>query len=186
TRAFARPLRIGGLSNLSGLRGGLILAANHQSHADTALMLAALPNHLRKRLVIAAAADVMASNGLVEAVGKLLFGALPFVRRGLALSSLRQAVQLVREGWVLLIYPEGHLVEGAGEDGDLKAGVALIAQSTAAPVVPVLIAGTQTILPPEARWPRRSPAGVSFGPPLRFESRTRAQFVEDLRQAIQA
>src|SRR5438105_3437750 len=75
SRWFAHPLQIEGVENLAGHESGLILAANHQSHADTAILLAALPASLRRRLVIAAAADVIASNRVVAILGQIFFGA---------------------------------------------------------------------------------------------------------------
>ena len=184
-RIFARPLRIDGLDNLQGITGGLILAANHQSHADSAILLAALPVALKRRLVIAAAADVMAGTKLVAVLGQVFFGALPFVRTGLALSSVRQAVALLRDGWAVLIFPEGHLARDRNGD-ELKSGVGLIAAKTSAPVVPVFIAGSRRILPPESHWPRRSPAAVSFGRPILYKNQGREIFVEELRKAIEA
>ena len=47
------------------MKGPVILVANHVSHLDTPVILAALPRRLRKRTVVAAAADYFYRNRLV-------------------------------------------------------------------------------------------------------------------------
>ena len=76
--------RATGREKLAGLKGPVILVANHASHMDTPVILAALPWRLRKKTAVAAAADYFYKNRLVlgedlggglalgEAVGGLL------------------------------------------------------------------------------------------------------------------
>ena len=56
----AAPTR--GVAALHRLDGPFILASNHQSHADTSVIIAALPRAVRRRLVVAAASDVFFSS----------------------------------------------------------------------------------------------------------------------------
>jgi hypothetical protein len=55
-RAALSP-RVIGLEHLDPVKGPMILAANHASHLDTALLLSVLPSWLRHRTIVAAAAD---------------------------------------------------------------------------------------------------------------------------------
>ena len=52
-----------GLENIDRLELPLILAANHQSHADTAAILGTLPRRIRDRTAVAAALDVFGRPG---------------------------------------------------------------------------------------------------------------------------
>ena len=49
-----------GADRLDTVEGPVIFAANHHSHADTTLLLATIPAHLRERLAIAAGAGAAA------------------------------------------------------------------------------------------------------------------------------
>ena len=59
-----------GLENLARVREPVILAANHQSHADTAAILGTLPRAVRERTSVAAALDVFGrqSNGNMPSI----------------------------------------------------------------------------------------------------------------------
>ena len=54
--------RVAALSALHHLDGSFIIASNHQSHADTSIIIAALPRAVRRRLVVAAASDLFFSS----------------------------------------------------------------------------------------------------------------------------
>ena len=74
--------RATGREKLAGLKGPVILVANHASHMDTPVILAALPWRLRKRTAVAAAADYFYKNRLVAAAVSLVFNTVPIERRG--------------------------------------------------------------------------------------------------------
>ena len=58
-----------GADRLADVDGPVVFAANHHSHADTTLLLATTPGHLREELVIAAGADYFFPNR-VSAAGE--------------------------------------------------------------------------------------------------------------------
>jgi 1-acyl-sn-glycerol-3-phosphate acyltransferase len=81
-----------------------------------------------------------------------------------------KAIDLIRSGRVVVIFPEG----GRSLDGHLrqpKAGIGVIVAQTGCPVVPAYIKGTFEVLPSGARWPRWRRVSVQFGSPLAFEGR---------------
>src|SRR4029079_5870443 len=70
--AFVRfycRLRVEGLEHLPPT-GSLILAGNHSRHAETAVIFAALPRAMRKRVVAAAAREYFFDRGVRQFVSR--------------------------------------------------------------------------------------------------------------------
>jgi 1-acyl-sn-glycerol-3-phosphate acyltransferase len=172
-----------GTGPLGHIDGRFVIASNHQSHADTSVIVAALPRRLRRRLVVAAASDLFFSSWPRAVFAALVYNAIPIERNRVERRSAALARELVEEGWGLLIYPEGH----RSEDGRLlefKGGAAFLADRTDAQVVPCYLENTRMILPrlfaklPDSDDPRdarrrgpqlsrlRTPVSVNFGPPI--------------------
>lgn len=167
--------RAEGLHHLYDLDGPVVLAANHQSHADTAAILGTLPRGLRERTAVAAALDVFGRTGngsmpslkreflqLVVAAG---FHAFAFDRHGPPLRSLRSAVHLIRNGWSVLLFPEGTRSR-TGKMAPFKSGVGVLARFTGRPVIPVHVEGGRSVLPCGVMIPRRGQITVRYGAPL--------------------
>ena len=79
---FIAPSTVIGKRNLSKLNGPAVFVANHQSHFDAPISLAALGGRVRRRLVVAAAADYFYSSAVKGAAASLTLGTVPFVRSG--------------------------------------------------------------------------------------------------------
>jgi 1-acyl-sn-glycerol-3-phosphate acyltransferase len=180
-----------GLEHLRRVRQPFILVANHQSHADTPAILNTLHRPWRERTVVAAALDVF-GNGSVPSLKReflqLLvaagFHAFGFDRHGPPLRSLRTAVQLIRNGWNLLLYPEGTRSR-TGEMAPFKAGVSVLARFTRRPVVPVHVSGGRNVLPCGKFLPRAGRILVQYGEPLWFGRRdTLAGFAARAQQRV--
>src|SRR5512140_3723364 len=54
---YGQPLTVEGGASLAGVRGPALIIANHASHFDTPVALSVLPERLRGRTAVAAAAD---------------------------------------------------------------------------------------------------------------------------------
>jgi 1-acyl-sn-glycerol-3-phosphate acyltransferase len=182
-RLVLRPLmdvytrrRATGRHRLSGVTGPVILVANHTSHIDTPVILAALPRRLRRRTAVAAAADYFYRNKLVALTVSLIFNTVPIERTGGGLE--RQAAghldRLLDEGWNLLVYPEGTRSRSGGA-GRVRRGAAVLANRHKLPVVPIRVSGTRAVMPPGRPWPKRlrgtvvpkrHRVQVSFGEPI--------------------
>jgi len=181
--------------DLERLRQPLIFAANHRSHADTAAILGTLPRSIKRRTAVAAALDVFgpdSNNGLRRKVSKdalqLLVGsafhAFAFDRHGPPLRSVRTSVQLIRNGWNLLLYPEGTRSR-TSEMGQFKAGVGLLARFTQCPVIPVHVEGGENILPYGVFMPQAGFARVRYGMPLTYQADdTPTGFVARLEEQV--
>jgi 1-acyl-sn-glycerol-3-phosphate acyltransferase len=162
---YARP-RIMGLDRLADLEPPVVFAANHHSHADTGVLLTAIPARFRRDLQVAAGADYFFPNRLTGAVSALAIGAVPIERLKLSRLSVDNVRRVVDDGHSLLIYPEG----GRSQDGWGQAhrpGAAFVARRTGVAVVPVYIDGTGRVLPKGRTRPHRGRTAVVFGPPLR-------------------
>ena len=130
---------------------------------------------------MAAALDVFGpdtNNGMRRRVGKDLlqfvvgagFHAFAFDRFGPPLRSVRTSVQLIRNGWSLLLYPEGTRSKDA-QIGAFKAGVGLLARFTERPVIPVCVSGGEQVLPYGKFMPRSARIQVRYGSPMYYEAK---------------
>jgi 1-acyl-sn-glycerol-3-phosphate acyltransferase len=168
--------RATGRDKLAGLRGPVILVANHASHMDTPVILSALPRRLRKRTAVAAAADYFYRYRLVALLVSLVFNTVPIDRRGGAVKGGGSHLdKLLDQGWNLLLYPEGTRSRDGGP-GRVRRGAAVLARAHNLAVVPIRVTGTSAAMPPGRLWPKRlrgKPLSkrhrieVSFGEPIR-------------------
>jgi 1-acyl-sn-glycerol-3-phosphate acyltransferase len=169
---------------LVGLNGPAIFASNHHSHADTLMMKMALPNPWRHKVFIAAAGDYFFDNQPSAVLSALFIGAIPIERESISRKTIEQPIKLLREGWSMVIFPEG----GRGTDGwgrDFKAGVGFLSKQANVPVVPVHLEGTRSILPKGRNWPTRSRVTVNFGAPMWFgDSDNNRGFTERLEHEV--
>ena len=145
-----------GKDALARIKGPVILVANHASHIDTPVILAALPRRFRKRTAVAAAADYFYRNRLVAAVVSLIFNTVPLDRDGggLGKQATAHVDKLLDQGWNLLLYPEGTRSRSGGL-GRVKRGAAVLAERHKLPVVPIRVSGTSEVMPPGRFWPKR-------------------------------
>jgi 1-acyl-sn-glycerol-3-phosphate acyltransferase len=148
-------LRARGVENLPD--GGFVLAANHTSNFDPWPL--GLPLFPRRQL------RFMAKSELFFPVLRQMLnsgGAFP-VRRGQAdVEAIRHAVELVREGEVVVMFPEGtRRQKGLRKKHEARAhsGAARIALGAGAPLVPAAIKGTD-------RLSRLGPLRVAYGRPV--------------------
>jgi 1-acyl-sn-glycerol-3-phosphate acyltransferase len=157
-----------GLENLADLEPPLILASNHSSHMDTPLIVNSLPKELRHRTLVAAASDYFFSSRMLGLFVSLAVGAVPMDRRATSRQTMNRVDDLLEQKWCLVIYPEGsRTIDGRLYRG--KTGIARLALSAHAPIVPVGIVGTYNAMPAGRSWPVRHRVQVHFGKPLTFD-----------------
>ena len=182
---YANPT-IRGLDRLHDLEGPAIFAANHQSHADTLLMLTSMPAPWKHKAFVGAAADYFFGNKSTAAISALFIGAIPIERTSINRNTIEKAVDLLRGGWSMVIYPEG----GRSPDGwgqEFRPGAAFLAKQADVPVVPVHIRGTFDILRKGRNWPKKSTSTVNFGRPLEFaDDDNNRSFTKRLQTSVEA
>lgn len=173
---FYTRRRTTGRDKLARLRPPVILVANHVSHIDTPVILAALPRRLRKRTVVGAASDYFYRNRLVAITVSLIFNTIPVDRYGggLKKQAANHVDRLLDKGWNLLIFPEGTRSRSGGT-GRLRRGAAVLAARHELLIVPIRISGTHDAMPPGRFWPsrlrnhngfKRHRVSIAFGDPI--------------------
>ena len=160
--AVAQPT-VSGLDRLENLAGPVIFAPNHFSHLDAPLVLSALPEPWRHKVVTLAAADYFFDSRLKAAYFSFSLNAVPIERVRVSRDSAERAEALIADGWNLLIFPEG----GRSPDGwgqPHRAGAAWLAARSGRPIVPIYVQGTSKLLPRGAKRLYTGKTSVTFGP----------------------
>jgi 1-acyl-sn-glycerol-3-phosphate acyltransferase len=161
---FISPFTVIGKRNLADLKGPAVFVANHQSHFDAPVCLAALGGRIRRRLVVAAAADYFYSTAVKGTAASLTLGTVPFVRQGGgSRDSLQMLKDLAKSGWSVLIFPSG--TRGSGASG-FKKGFAYIAVDAQIPVVPMYLHGLDQVMPKGSFLPLPGGVVIGIGPPI--------------------
>lgn len=157
---LAPRLRISGQHHLSH-RGPVILAPNHSSHADSALLCAAV----RRPLWFMAMRDIFKNPFLARFA--TFFKAFPIERDSADRAGLSFAETLLAHKQVLVVYPEGRLSLD-GNLGHIQSGAALLALRSGATLIPVGISHSTQLMPYGMQWPRLTlaPIRVHFGEPI--------------------
>jgi long-chain acyl-CoA synthetase len=178
-RVFAW-IRVEGREQLESLGGPVIFAANHQSHMDTPVIMAALPARWRYRVAPAMAKEFFKAHfypaehgrfawmtsSLNYYLASLFFNAFPLPQREAgARQTLRYIGELLEEGCAVLIFPEGKRTE-AGEINRFRPGIGMIAARLNVPVVPVRLEGLDRVLHQSWRMAVPGRVRVAFGAPI--------------------
>lgn len=143
--------------------GGLLIAANHTSYLDIPALGCALP----RRAYYLGRYDLFPNRLLGKALRSL--GWIPMRHYRFDRESFRQAIELIKRGCAVVIYPEGTRSKD-GRLGPGKPGIGIIVAETGCRVLPVYLEGTHDVLPVGARWPRLRPIRVRIGEPIDFSS----------------
>ena len=168
--------------------GPVIVAANHLSDLDPAILAAALPREALVRVRWSGEASRL----FRTRAGRFLARAariFPVEERAPA-TTLAYAKESLARGECLVWFPEAW----RSPDGSIQRflpGIGELVRATGAPVVPARIAGTFEAMPRTARLPKPHPVRVVFGTPLSAAELTAgaadAQTIADrVRQAVAA
>lgn len=122
-----------------------------------------------------------------------LHGAIPLKRGGVPVTAIRTSIALLRQGEVVGIFPEAGVRVGRESvlrGGPIRGGAALLAIRSGAPIVPIVVLGTEKLNQISPWLPaRRGRLYVSFGEPLRPDPAlprrlARIELTERLRQSF--
>lgn len=129
--------------------GGCVLALNHLSHVDPLTAAHIVYDHGRLP-------RYLAKSGLFRnpLLGRFMhaLGQIPVEREGKGAVAYAAAVEAVRRGECVVVYPEGSITRDPdGWPMTGKSGAARIALETGCPVLPVGQWGAQRLLPPYSK-----------------------------------
>ena len=159
-RALFR-IRFAGVENIPS-DGACIITPNHQAYADPIWIT--IP--IRRRVYYMAWAKMFK----VPVLGFMMrvFGAFPVKLETTDTAAQREAVDLIRRGAALVIFPEGGRTP-TGKMMPFKAGAFRLALTHGVSILPVTIDGGYDIWPRHNRLPRPGTLTITFHPVIAVE-----------------
>lgn len=140
--------------------GGCVIACNHTRGPDYVIVGYASP----RQIYYMAKSEIFAYHPLLANLVSSA-GAFPVHRGRGDIHAINQAIAVVQSGHLLGMFPEGTRSRtGALQRG--KLGVARIALGAQAPIVPVVVIGSEPVLQDVLKFKRRPMVVVRFGPPI--------------------
>ncbi|HEX6540559.1 MAG TPA: lysophospholipid acyltransferase family protein [Ktedonobacterales bacterium] len=154
-------LRTVGIENVPQT-GPVVLAVNHVAWIDIPLASIRVPRitHYMAKIELF---RLPVLGGIMR-----LLGAFPVRRGERDREALRISERLLKQGEVLVIFPEGH--RSGGHLIEAHPGTSLIALRTGAPVVPVAISGTEHVFKGFRYGPWAPHVTISYGKPFHLEA----------------
>lgn len=141
-------------------KGGVLLCANHVSYIDPPALGAGASRRVH----------FMAKEPLfrVPVLGFLIkrVGAFPVRQHTADRTALKKAIELLQNGEVVAIFPEGTRNFNPQELLPPEPGAGMIALKSRVPVVPVALINTEKLLPPHALFFRFARIKVAYGKPV--------------------
>lgn len=140
--------------------GGVLMCGNHTSYIDPPALGSAStrPVHF------------MAKEPLfrIPILGFLIkcVGAFPVRQHTADRAALKKAIELLKAGEVVGMFPEGTRNLTPDELMPPQPGVGMVVLGSGAPVLPVALIDTHKLLPPHSALPHFSRIKVIFGPPV--------------------
>ena len=144
--------------------GGYIVCANHASHLDTGLIKYALGEQ-GEALVALAAKDYFFDDPVRRMYFENFTNLVPMERHGSLRESLRLAGEVIRDGYILLIFPEGTRSE-TGIMTDFKPSLGYLAMTNKCGILPMYLAGTYDAMPKGRYLPRRGERVAAYVGPF--------------------
>jgi long-chain acyl-CoA synthetase len=188
--------RMRGRENLRGVKGPVLVVANHTTYVDPAYILAALPMRLRHRLAVAMEGEVLEVMrrppegagffsklflGLQYLLTVSFFNVFPLPQKSGFRKSFAFAGELVDGGWSVLVFPEG-IRSGDGTMAPFRAGIGLLATRLRVPVVPMRFDGIIERKLAGGKWALPGAIRVTVGAPVEFSE---AQPAEEIARELQ-
>ncbi|HEY4243654.1 MAG TPA: AMP-binding protein [Kofleriaceae bacterium] len=148
--------------------GGYIVCANHASHLDTGLVKYALGEQ-GEALVALAAKDYFFDDPVRRMYFENFTNLVPMERHGSLRESLRLAGEVIRDGYILLIFPEGTRSD-TGVMSDFKPSLGYLAMTNKCGILPMYLSGTHEAMPKGRYLPKRGErVGAYVGPFLTYQ-----------------
>jgi 1-acyl-sn-glycerol-3-phosphate acyltransferase len=144
--------------------GGCLLASNHISHFDPLI----ISSVVRRKIDWMAMAEFFP----VPLIGLFLraVDAFPAARDRADRKTIRTAIERLKNGRIVGVFPEGGIRDGAGsllQGAPVRAGASTLAHMAGVPIVPCVILGSDRLYAKRSWLPlRRTPVWIAFGQPI--------------------
>jgi 1-acyl-sn-glycerol-3-phosphate acyltransferase len=142
--------------------GAVLLVANHCSFIDPPLIGCQVPR----------AVHYMTKEQLlrIPVLSWMLrhLNTIPIRREGIDRKALERAVEVLKRGQMLLIFPEGTRSQDGKIQSPRRGAGMIVAACENVAIVPVYIHGSFEAMPRVARFPRPHKVNVSFGEPFQI------------------
>ena len=151
-----------GLNNLPK-KGPFILAVNHASYLDPALVYAVVINKLNKK-VHSISAKYLFEKKIWDLIYRVWWESIPLN------GAVEKAIRYLRNDEIVCVFPEGGRSATGKIGKPVGSGVAVMALKSGAPVVPVYIKGSFDVWPKHKQLPNfEKVIEIRIGKPLKFE-----------------
>ena len=157
---YSSRIRVIGRENVERA-GGFLLASNHISHFDPFVISSVVPRKIDWM--------AMAEFFPMPVVGLFLraVDAFPAERDRADRRTIRTAIERLKDGRIVGVFPEGGIRDGANsllQGAPLRAGASTLAHIAQVPVLPCVILGTDRLYAKRSWLPIRSaPVWIGFG-----------------------
>jgi long-chain acyl-CoA synthetase len=191
--------RVRGRENLRGVKGPVLIVANHASYIDPGFVLHALSARLRWRTAVAMGGETLTdlrvpppgTNFFRAILGRIqyplaiaLFHVFPLPVRAGFRKSFEFAGELVDHGWSVLVFPEGVLTPD-GAIGPFRAGIGLLVTRLRVPVIPMRLEGLYDLREANKHWTSPGHIRVAVGAPVTFaETETPENITQELERRV--
>jgi len=191
--------KIVGRERLRGVKGPLLVVSNHVGDVDPGFILTALPARLRHRLATATGGEALEalrtppqSRNFVLRIydrvqwilGVSLLNLFPLPREAGFRQSFAYAGAAVDRGYSVLVFPEGRHTKD-GKMNPFRAGIGLLAENLAIPVLPMRIDGLFELKQAGRKLAAPGAITVRIGKPRRFAAGTNPHSIAtELERAV--
>ena len=168
------------------LEGPCIIAANHNSHLDTMVLMSIFPLSKINQVKPVAAADYFMKNKYFAWFSQNVIGIIPLKRRPTKEEGhpLLGVTMALKNGDIVIVFPEGS--RGVPEEmGTFKTGIAHLAKEfPSIPVVPIYIHGAGKALPKGEALFVPFIIDVNIGEALYYNDENNKVFTQRLENSI--
>jgi len=168
--------------------GGFLLASNHISHFDPPI----ISSVVRRKIDWMAMAEFFPIPGLGHFLRAV--DALPAARERADRKTIRSAIERLKDGRIVGVFPEGGIRDGARSllgGAPLRPGASTLAHMAGVPIVPCVILGSDRLYAKRNWLPlRRTPVWIAFGQAISHfpeleKSVARARIEQELADGFQ-
>ena len=192
--------RVMGRENLRGVRGPVLVIANHIGDVDVGFIQTVLPARIRHRMATATGGEALEILRSPEpgrwwggriydrvqwALGVSLLNLFPLPRQAGFRKSFAYAGEAVDRGYSVLVFPEGRHTED-GKLREFRSGVGLLVNNLRIPVVPLRIDGLFEIKKAGKKFASPGKIQVRIGKPVEFAAeRNPEEIARELHKVVE-